>query len=78
MMQDDLSGFLTFEKIAMGTAQREGQTGYVCQIKSLLNGNEVEITARLELPQSERTLRQIEHEIALAIHQATNPARLRQ
>jgi hypothetical protein len=72
------SDFLTFERIGIEGGERPMRTSYVCLIKSILIGNVVELTARIELPHTDKKLSEIEHDIAAAIHEATNPARLSQ
>jgi hypothetical protein len=69
-------GFLTFERIEM--EGRGSNTVFVCEIKSLLNGKVVELRVRLELPHSDKMISEIQHDIASAIHEATDPARLSQ
>lgn len=69
-------GVLRFERIAIEGGERQGRTSYNCFIKSLHNGKVIELTALVELPYSDKKLSEIEHEIAQAIHEATNPARL--
>jgi hypothetical protein len=68
--------FLSFEKIEIEGGARQRHTSYFCRIKSLHNGKEININVQIELPHSDKTLSEIEREIAQAIHEAINPARL--
>lgn len=71
----DRGGFLTFERIEMEGSG--ANTVFVCRIKSLLeNGQVVELSVRIEFPHSDKTISEIQHDIASAIHEATDPARL--
>ena len=72
-----MSDFLSFEKMKIEGGERNSRTVYDCQIKSLLNGEIVELTAKVELPYSDKKISEIQQDIASAIHAATNPARLR-
>jgi hypothetical protein len=76
MTRGSTRGFLTFEKIEIEGGTRQSHTSYICQIKSRHDGKEINLNVQIELPHSDKTLSEIEHEIAQAIHEATNPARL--
>ena len=43
-------GFLSFERIEMAHGERIGRTRFVCTLHSVLNGNEITLEARVELP----------------------------
>jgi hypothetical protein len=72
-----LRDFLDFQKIEIEAGQRQQHTAYFCRIKSLLNSVAIDISVQIELPHSDKKLSEVEHEIAQAIHEATNPARLK-
>jgi hypothetical protein len=74
--QGPISEFLSFEKIEIEAGSRKGFTSYLCRVKSLQNNKEITLNVQIELPHSDKTLSEIEREIARAIHEATNPARL--
>jgi hypothetical protein len=78
MVSETISEFLTFEKIEIEAGARQRHTSYVCRIKSFHDNKEINLNVRIELPHSDKKLSEIEHEIALSIHKATNPARLNQ
>lgn len=72
-----MDDFLTFERFEIEGGERQFRTAFVCRIKSLLKGDVIEMSVRIELPHSDKKLSEIQHEIAAAIHEATNPTRLR-
>lgn len=71
-----MTDLIEFERIEIAGGERRGHTVYVCRIKSVLNEQLVELQVKIELPYSDKKLSEIWHEIAKAIHEATNPARL--
>jgi hypothetical protein len=74
--QEPIGEFLSFEKIEIEAGTRNGFTSYFCRIKSFQNNKEITLNVHIELPHSDKTLSEIEREIAHAIHESTNPARL--
>jgi hypothetical protein len=68
--------FISFEKIEIEAGTRPGFTSYFCRIKSLRDDQEIDLNVQIELPHSDKTLSEIQREIAQAIHEATNPAHL--
>jgi hypothetical protein len=76
-MSKSVGESIAFEKIEIEAGQRSKHTAYVCRIKSLLNGSEIVMSVRVELPHSDKKLSEVEHEILSLIHQATNPDRPR-
>jgi hypothetical protein len=76
MGETDL-GFLSFERVEIEESRtQKGHTSYSCRIKSRRDGVVIEISAMLALPDADRKLSELQSEIALQIHEATDPARL--
>ena len=71
-----LADFLTFEKITIEGGSLPGNSVFHCQITSTLNGVSLKFTTSVELPYSNKTIEQIQKEVARAIHEAIDPNRI--